>query len=190
MIHEPRGAGSGQSTHPLSPSRSSEKIAHGGNRTRGSLPLAPWPEERQPTELLYITEALAATSPSSSRLPPTQRRRTVWPPRRRRSGSPGPRPWMGPGNPVINFYSCRTAYVALQASDQACHSVIFYRCCSTGESAPVSDGHSVSSRYPPSRSPLALVALHRRTAHWQRAWHTPRADTMFPSAGDCQPRPF
>ena len=40
MIHEPRGAGSGQSTHPLSPS---EKIAHGGNRTRGSLPLAPWP---------------------------------------------------------------------------------------------------------------------------------------------------
>ena len=48
MIHEPRGAGSGQSTHPLSPS---EKIAHGGNRTRGSLPLAPWPEERQPTEL-------------------------------------------------------------------------------------------------------------------------------------------
>ena len=44
----PGGAGSGQSTHPLSPS---EKIAHGGNRTRGSLPLAPWPEERQPTEL-------------------------------------------------------------------------------------------------------------------------------------------
>ena len=33
---------------PLSPS---EKIAHGGNRTRGSLPLTPWPEERQPTEL-------------------------------------------------------------------------------------------------------------------------------------------
>ena len=48
MIHEPRGAGSGQSTHPLS---LSEKITHGGNRTRGSLPLAPWPEERQPTEL-------------------------------------------------------------------------------------------------------------------------------------------
>ena len=48
MIHEPRGAGSGQSTRLLSPS---EKIAHGGNRTRGSLPLAPWPEERQPTEL-------------------------------------------------------------------------------------------------------------------------------------------
>ena len=45
MIHEPRGAGSGQSTRLLSPS---EKIAHGGNRTRGSLPLAPWPEERQP----------------------------------------------------------------------------------------------------------------------------------------------
>ena len=48
MIHEPRGAGSGQSTRLLSPS---EKIAHGGNRTRDSLSLAPWPEERQPTEL-------------------------------------------------------------------------------------------------------------------------------------------
>ena len=45
MIHEPRGAGTGQSTHPLSPS---EKIAHCGNRTRGSFP---WPGERQPTEL-------------------------------------------------------------------------------------------------------------------------------------------
>ena len=43
---EPAPRGSGQSTHPLSPS---EKIAHCGNRTRGSLPLAPWPEERQPS---------------------------------------------------------------------------------------------------------------------------------------------
>ena len=51
MIHEPRGAGSGQSTRLLSPS---EKIAHGGNRTRGSLPLAPWPEERLPTELPLV----------------------------------------------------------------------------------------------------------------------------------------
>ena len=48
MIQEPRGGGgggaggrgSGQSTRLLSPS---EKIAHGGNRTRDSLSLAPWP---------------------------------------------------------------------------------------------------------------------------------------------------
>ena len=43
MIHESPGAGSGQFTRLLSPS---EKIAHGGNRTRDSkivdsLPLAP-----------------------------------------------------------------------------------------------------------------------------------------------------
>ena len=98
MIHEPRRAGSGQSTHPLSPS---EKIAHGGNRTRDSVPLAPWPEERQPTELPPPPpkERYQGTQSSTTahrdhwqcryKLPSTGRRTTV-------TGTPPP-PGQGPG---------------------------------------------------------------------------------------------